>query len=83
MRGDQGICQAQEVPGDAGHTAATATPERAGEEAIEDGGGRPGAEESRGSISCGGAREGSHYRVGRPFQEEAGPEGKAPVAHPI
>ena len=73
MRGDQGIWQAQEVPGDAGHPAVTATPGRAGQEAIEDGGGRPGAEEPRGSISCGVTREGSQHRVGRPFQEEAVP----------
>ena len=44
MRGDQGIWEAQEVPADAGHPAATATPERAWKEAIEDGGSLPGSE---------------------------------------
>ena len=53
MRGDQGIWEAQEVPGDAvpGDAvppAATATPERAGQEAIEDGDRLPEAEKVRG-----------------------------------
>jgi len=48
MRGDQGIWEAQEVPGDAVHPAATATPERAGQEAIEDGDRLPEAEKVRG-----------------------------------
>ena len=82
--GDHGRRAAQEGPAEAGSPAATATPGRAGKEATEDGGGLPREAEPRGGKSrsiIGGTRQGPQDGVGRPLQEEASREGKAPSAH--